>query len=131
MYLLYSKMLCWFLLFESKTVAFHPEPRKAGLCWQTLQKATFMALRKASHLWSKVQSKGDGPERGMFAFCTAYLGVQLSLGNKGSCFNYRRTRSFWDVLKRPHTSRAISQKVHEPILTAAAEGSLSSNYSHF
>lgn len=76
-------------------MAFRPEPRKAGLCWQTPQKAPFVALRKASHLWSKAQSKGDGPEREMVAYwySLGYLGVQLSLRNKGSCFNYRRTKT--------------------------------------
>lgn len=118
-------------------MAFHPEPRKAGLYWQTPQKAPFMALRKASHLWSKAQSKGDGPKREMVAFwySLGYLGVQLSRGGggdgKGLCFNYKRTRNYWNVLKRPHAPCAISQKVHKPMLTVAAEGSLRSNHSLF
>lgn len=71
-------------------MAFRPEPRKAGLCWQTPQKAPFMALRKASHLWSKAQSKGDGPKREMVAFwySLGYLGVQLSRGGGATARDY-------------------------------------------
>lgn len=62
-------------------MAFRSELRKTDLCWQTPQKTPFTSLKKkkkASYLWSKLQSKGEGPERGMatFFYGLAYLGCE-------------------------------------------------------
>lgn len=80
-------------------MAFYSEPRKAGLCWQTPQKTPFTSLKKASSLWSKQQSKGEGPERGTVAvwYSLAYLGEEL----EATCMSWKGPVHHVEFLSRP------------------------------